>query len=87
MSYGHGDVWTKWTGGGDRGKQVRYYGLVEVDGNSLVELLVRSGLARIVGPVVPLPNGEKSTAFKKRLAVMEDKAKSEKVGAWAQSKK
>ena len=57
------DVWTKWTSGGGRGNEVRYYGLVEVDG----EILVSGGLARIVGPVVPLPNGEKSTAYKERL--------------------
>ena len=59
------DVWTKWSSGGGRGKEVRYYGLVEVDGKSLVEILVSSGLARVVGQVVPLPNGEKSTVYKK----------------------
>jgi hypothetical protein len=48
-----------------RSKEVRYYGLVEVEGKSLVEILVSSGLARIVGHVVPLPSGEKSTAYKK----------------------
>ncbi len=59
------DVWTKWSSGAGRGKEVRVYGLVEAEGKSLVEILVSSGLARIVGQPVPLPNGEKSTAYKK----------------------
>lgn len=81
------DVWTKWTSGGGRGKEVRYYGLVEVDGKSLVEILVSSGLARIVGQVVPLPNGEKSTVYKKRLAALETEARKQRVGVWAHSTK
>ncbi len=79
------DVWTKWSSGGGRGKEVRYYGSVEADGKSLVEILVSSGLARIVGQVVPLPNGEKSTAYKKRLAAMESEARKQRVGVWAHS--
>ena len=81
------DVWTKWSSGGGRGKEVRYYGLVEADGKSLVEILVSGGLARIVGPVTPLPNGEKSTAYKKRLAAMETEARKQRVGVWAHSTK
>ena len=81
------DVWTKWTSGGGRGKQVRYLGLVEADGKSLVEILVSGGLARIVGQPVPLPNGEKSTAYKKRLAAMESEARKQRVGVWAHSTK
>ena len=53
------DVWAKWSSGGGRGKEARYYGLVEADGKSLVEILVSGGLARFVGPVVPLPSDEK----------------------------
>jgi endonuclease YncB( thermonuclease family) len=81
------DVWTKWTSGGGRGKEVRYLGIVEADGKSLIEILVRGGLARIVGQVAPLPNGEKSTAYKKRLAVLEGEARKERLGAWAHSTK
>ncbi len=81
------DVWTKWSSGGGRGKEVRYYGLVEADGKSLVEILVSRGLARIVGQPVPLPNGEKSPAYKKRLAAMESEARKHRVGAWAHSTK
>ena len=81
------DVWTKWTSGGGRGKEVRYYGLVEVEGKSLVELLVSSGLARIVGQVAPLPNGEKSRDYQKRLIELESEAKKQHIGAWAHSTK
>ena len=81
------DVWTKWSSGGGRGKEVRVYGLVEAEGKSLVEILVSSGLARIVGQPVPLPNGEKSPAYKKRLAMMESEARKQRIGAWAHSTK
>lgn len=81
------EVWTKQSSGGGRGKEVRYYGLVEVNGKSLVELLVSSGLARVVGQVTPLPNGEKSSAYKKRLFELENEAKKHRLGAWAHSTK
>ena len=81
------DVWTKWISGGGRSKEVRYYGLVEADGKSLVEILVSGGLARIVGKPVPLPDGEKSAAYIKRLAAMENEARKQRVGVWAHSTK
>ena len=81
------DVWTKWTSGGGRGKEGRYYGLIEADGKSMVENLVSGGLARVVGQVVPLPNGEKSTVYKKRLVALESEARKQRVGVWAHSTK
>ena len=81
------DVRTKWTSGCGSGKEVRYYGLVEAGGKSLVEILVSGGLARFVGPVVPLPSDEKSTAYRKRLAAMESDARKQRVGVWAHSTK
>ena len=81
------DVWTKWTNGGGRSKEGRYLGLVEADGKSLIEILVSGGLARVFGSKVPLPNGEKSKDYIRRLAAMETEARRQRVGVWAHSTK
>jgi endonuclease YncB( thermonuclease family) len=42
-------IWTRWATAGARGRESRYYVIVEVDGKSLGEILVNEGLARVKG--------------------------------------
>lgn len=81
------NIWTRWTSAAGRGKAVRYFGLVEVDGKSLIENLVSNGLARVKGAVAPLPTGEKSKVYVRRLEALEADAKRRQIGAWARSTK
>jgi endonuclease YncB( thermonuclease family) len=39
-------IWTRWATAGGRGRESRYYVIVEVDGKNLGEILVTEGLAR-----------------------------------------
>ncbi len=80
-------VYTRWAGGGGRSKEPRYYALVEIDGKSLIEILVMNGLARIKGVKVNLPNGKKSMEYVEKLETLEKEAKRQKKGAWALSKR
>ena len=80
-------VWTRWAGAAGRGKEVRYYGLVEVGGKSLVEILVSNGLARTKGVTANLPSGEKSKAYIEKLHALEAEAKKRQIGVWARSTK
>ena len=52
-------IWTRWSTAGGRGRESRYYVIVEVDGKSLGEVLVSEGLARTKGMAPNLPNEEK----------------------------
>ena len=79
-------VATKWTVAGGRSKELRYYGLIEVGGKRLAEILVAEGLARTKGVVVNLPSGEKATAYLARLRGLEREAKNQRKGIWAHSK-
>ncbi len=81
------NIWTRWTSAAGRAKAVRYFGLVEVDGKSLIENLVSNGLARTKGAVAPLPSGETSKVYRRRLEALEADAKKRQVGAWARSTK
>lgn len=79
-------VSTRWSVAGGRSKELRYYGLVEVGGKRLVELLVSEGLARTKGVVVKLPSGQKATDYLSKLRGLEREAKNQRKGIWAYSK-
>ena len=81
------EVSTRWAVGGGRSKEPRFYGLVDVGGKRLIEVLLAEGLARTKGVVVNLPTGEKSKMYLERLRDLERQAKDQKMGAWAHSKK
>jgi len=66
-----------------RSKHTRYYGLVQVDGRYLHEILLEEGLARNRGSAVVLPSGEKAKAHVRALQVVEDRARAFRKGVWA----
>jgi endonuclease YncB( thermonuclease family) len=66
-----------------RSKSTRYYGLVQVDGRYLHEILLGEGLARNKGTMVALPTGEKARAHAIALQGVEDRARVERRGIWA----
>jgi len=68
-----------------RAKDPRFYGMVEVGGKNLDEMLVLQGLARAKGVAVGVP-GEKARAHARRLQLMEERAKQEGRGLWARTK-
>jgi endonuclease YncB( thermonuclease family) len=76
---------TLWASAAGRGRETRYYVLIEVNEKSLAEILVSEGLARVKGVGHVLPSGEKSSAYVDRLTALEAKAKRERVGAWSTS--
>lgn len=66
-----------------RSKNTRYYGLVQVDGRQLHEILLSEGLARNKGTIVGPPTGEKARAHANALQNVEDRARVERKGVWA----
>ena len=80
-------IHTRWAHAGGRSTVPRYYVLVEVDGKSLIELLVSEGLVRIKGVTVHLPNEMKSKDYKNKLKLLEEGANRNKIGAWKLSKR
>ncbi|MEY2563594.1 MAG: nuclease ue [Verrucomicrobiota bacterium] len=52
------------------------------DGEDLIELLVKNGLARIYGTRTPLPDGRDSRTYLARLAELESEAKRAGRGGW-----
>ena len=66
-------------------KDPRYYGMVQVGGKGLDEMLVLAGLARVKGVSVNIPGGEKGRAHSQRLLVLEEHAKQKRRGLWAQT--
>jgi endonuclease YncB( thermonuclease family) len=78
-------IWTRWSTAGGRGRESRYYVIVEVDGKSLGEILVTEGLARTKGVAPNLPNEEKGKAYMERLDDLESAAREKHLGAWATS--
>src|SRR5437899_10811949 len=74
---------TLWSSAAGRGRETRYYVLIEVNGKSLAEILVSEGLAQVKGVGHILPSGEKSSSYFDRLTALEEKAKRERVGAWS----
>jgi endonuclease YncB( thermonuclease family) len=79
-------IWTRWATAGGRGRESRYYAIIEVDGKNLAEILVSEGLARTKGTSAPLPTGEKGKAFMEHLDDLEKTAREKHLGAWATSK-
>src|SRR5438067_64901 len=79
-------IWTRWSTAGGRGRESRYYVIVEVDGKNLGEVLVSEGLARTKGVAPNLPNEEKGKAYMERLDDLESAAREKHLGAWATSK-
>jgi endonuclease YncB( thermonuclease family) len=69
-----------------RGASARYYGLVDVGGDSLVELLVSDGFARNRGTALNLRDGTKSRAYVQKLQALEDGARTQRKGIWASAK-
>src|SRR6266480_2621057 len=78
-------IWTRWATAGGRGRESRYYVIVEIDGKSLGEILVTEGLARTKGVAPNLPNDEKGKAYMERLDDLESAAREKHLGAWATS--
>ena len=79
-------IWTRRASAGGRSKQLRYYGLVEVGGKGLAEILVSRGLARTKGVKANLPSGEKSKEYVEKLEGLESEAREKRVGIWEHSR-
>jgi endonuclease YncB( thermonuclease family) len=80
-------VGTRWATAAGRGKETRYYALVEVGGKKLAEVLVSQGLARTKGVSPNLPTGEKAKTYVERLERLEREARQKRLGIWATSEK
>ncbi len=78
-------VVTRKAAAGGRGRDPRFYGMVQVGGRNLDEMLVLQGLARAKGVAAGVP-GEKARAHAQRLQLLEDEAKRRRRGLWAQKK-
>ena len=65
-----------------RARDPRFYGMVEVGGKNLDEMLVLQGLARAKGVAASVP-GEKARAHSQRLQLLEEQAKKSGRGLWA----
>lgn len=76
-------VGTRWASAAGRGRETRYYALVEVGGKSLVEMLVSQGFARTKGVSLNLPTGEKAKAYVEKLEQLEREARQKRVSIWA----
>ena len=80
------EVSTRWATAAGRSSEPRFYGLVNVGGKRLIEVLLAEGLVRTKGVVANLPTGEKSKVYLARLRGIERQAKDKKRGAWAHAK-
>jgi endonuclease YncB( thermonuclease family) len=76
-------ILTRWATAGGRGRESRYYVIVEIDQKNLAEILVTEGLARTKGVAPNLPTGEKAREYMQRLDSLEAQARANRVGAWA----
>ena len=75
-------VRTRWASAAGRGRETRYYGLVEVGDKRLAEVLVSEGLAQTKGVAPNLPSGEKASAYRQKLEGLEQAARQKRLGAW-----
>jgi endonuclease YncB( thermonuclease family) len=80
-------VYTRRATAPGRSKGARYYGLVELRGRLLDEILISEGLARNKGTAVNLPDGTKSRVHIKKLEELEAGARRARRGAWATAQK
>ena len=78
-------IWTRWKSAMGMGHLPRYYALIEVDGKSLAEELVKRGLARAKGAVAILPDGTGANAYMEKLRSLEAAARQKRLGIWAES--
>ena len=78
-------VWTRWARAGGGTTIPRYYGFVEVEGQSLAELLVSEGLARTKGVRATGPTGVPAHVVQDTLQALERTAREHKRGIWATS--
>jgi endonuclease YncB( thermonuclease family) len=76
---------TRWATAGGRGRESRYYVIVEIDEKNLGEILINEGLARTKGVAPNLPTGEHAGAYMQRLERLEADARQKKIGAWSTS--
>jgi endonuclease YncB( thermonuclease family) len=76
---------TRWATAGGRGRESRYYVIVEIDDKNLGEILINEGLARTKGVAPNLPTGEHAGAYMQRLEGLEADARQKKIGAWSTS--
>jgi endonuclease YncB( thermonuclease family) len=67
-------VWTRWATAAGRGKETRYYALVEVGGKRPAEMLISQRWARTRGVSPNLPTGEKAKAYVERLERLESES-------------
>jgi endonuclease YncB( thermonuclease family) len=79
-------AWTRWATAGGRGRESRYYVMIEASDKNLGEILVSEGLARVKGVAPKLPDGQKGKDYMERLDGFESAAREKHLGAWATSK-
>lgn len=79
-------IHTRYTFAQGRSKNPRYYGIVEFDGTYLHQALLAEGLARNKGARVALA-GQTSRQHADVLQAVENRARMERRGVWASSKK
>ncbi|HET9734997.1 MAG TPA: thermonuclease family protein [Burkholderiales bacterium] len=80
-------VLTKRANAPGRSSEPRFYGLVQVGGQFLHEVLLVEGLSRVKGVTTALPNGTPSRDYVKRLQALENQARLQRKGVWARSLK
>ena len=78
-------VWTRWANAQGRTRIPRYYAFVEVGTQSLTELLVSKGLARIKGITAKSPLGVPTQTTLEKLRALEHEAQQQRRGVWATS--
>ena len=76
---------TRWAMAGGRGREPRYYVLIEINDKSLAEILVSEGLAQTKGIAVKLQTGETARDYKQKLESLEADAREKRLGAWSTS--
>ncbi len=76
-------VWTCWQKAPGASAQQRYFAMIETgNGDWLDSLLVARGLARIYGKRISLPDGSTSREHLAELERLEERAKTQRLGAW-----
>lgn len=76
-------VYTRWHDAKGESRLPRYFAHIVVENQTLAELLVANGLARVFGLPASMPDHTTAAAFKTRLEGLEAQAKSQRLGAWS----